>query len=126
MTTVDRVAAALKAARKGTQMSQVELADHLGLSGPMVSRIESGDRPLKTHLALRWLRLCGREVRVVPAGSDDLPVDLLSADDIRRFANLMRAWPTLHPDIQHNLRLQMEAWGLPEEGVARRTSKGRT
>lgn len=63
MTATD-LAAALKAIREETGLSQVAFADAIGVSGPTVSRIEGGLREPDIEAITRWAHGCGRRVRL--------------------------------------------------------------
>jgi Helix-turn-helix len=52
--------AALTAARKEAGLTQVELAERLGLGQPYVSKVERGETYIDLMLWVEWVQACGQ------------------------------------------------------------------
>ena len=66
------VAPHLRQLRKGSRLSQQDLADRLGIVRSFVSLIETGDRQPSLALVEQWVEACGGELVVRGPGGDAL------------------------------------------------------
>lgn len=73
------VRAQLKRMRTTAQLSQVALAEMLGVSNSLISKVEAGKSAPTFELAARWALACGFEVSFDAGRFDRLPGEILEA-----------------------------------------------
>lgn len=117
----ETLAPKLKKCRQQAGLTQLDLAEKIGMSGPAVSLIEAGHRDTRSAVILRWVRACGFEIDIRrpsdPPPPEYLDVTGLPEHDVNTLAELAAIWSRIDPIAREAFRAQILVFKtfVPEE-----------
>ncbi len=120
MITRTRLGSTLRSLREAVGLTQADISRAIGVSIPVISRIENGIREPHATRLYAWAEACGCEVQIVRPNQRSVSTGQLSESDSDLIANMVAMWPELHPQVQAQLRAQMRVWkagDAPPTGV---------